>query len=351
MKRLIPIFAVLLVGLWMSCGDENGPTNNGDTTPRLVANTTVDEPSLSSPDEAVWSSVDSVTVPVKMGNAPKLNPPKVAAYPSEILVKAIKKGDKLYLRMQWSDTTFNAYPEHFFIIDSIPPIVFDQKAGIMDEDQIFVMFSDFLGGGYDVWNWRVLTTGGGSLGKGYTYSDATLTGDSAGTTTDSVTVENEDQGWQPTYAHKDTSGFEGHILYLEDTVHWQDTLYIKVDTIPYGEPPETLYDTTAVHFWNTTGWELGQKVPGWIIDSSFASLTDEERGSRWDIRAVSDYDNDALEYHVVLCRKLYTTFSDDMDLSAVDSVKVTIGIFDNQVTFEPPGSDRGFSNDFWIILP
>ena len=90
-------------------------------------------------------------------------------------------------------------------------------------------------------------------------------------------------------------------------------------------------------------------MPGWLIDSSFASRTDEVRGSRWDIRAVSVYDNDAAQYRVVLCRKLNTGFSDDIDLAAADSVEVKVGIFDNQEAFTP-GSNRGFSDDFWILL-
>jgi len=347
MKRLIPVFAVLLVGLWVSCSDENGPTNNGDTTLRLVANTTVDEPSLSSPDEVVWSSVDSVTVPVKMGNAPKLKPPKAAAIPPEILVKAIKKGGKLYLRLQWSDMTFDTYPEHFKATEintqSLPPRVnfTQQPCEPACEDQIYVMFDGLSDNTYDVWNWRVLTTGGGGLGKGYTCTyDGTPVADAAGTATDSVVVENPpDEFGQPTYASIDTSEFQGFILYLQDTVNRNEILDSIYD--PY------MGDYIYIYFFNTTGWELDQKVPGWLIDSSFASLSDSARGSRWDIKAVSD--TAAGQYHVVLCRKLDTGFSDDIVL--IDSVKVTIGIFDNQVTFEPPSSNRGFSNDFWIILP
>jgi hypothetical protein len=109
-------------------------------------------------------------------------------------------------------------------------------------------------------------------------------------------------------------------------------------------------DTIPIFFYNTTGWELGQIVPGWLINSSFASLPDSARGSRWDIKAVSAYDQDMNKYHVVLACELNTGFDDDLDLSALDSVKVNIGFFDSQEDFTP-GSNRGFSDFFWIILP
>ncbi|MCK4856336.1 MAG: hypothetical protein KAT58_00035 [candidate division Zixibacteria bacterium] len=356
MKKLIPILAVLLLGLWIGCGDDelNGPDE--PTAVRVIANTTVSAPTLSSADEQVWVGVDSFRVEVSQANSPKLRPPEAAAVPPDIYVQAIKKADNLYLRLQWSDLTFDAYPDHFFVVDNIGQIEFGQDTILAQEDQIYVMFDSLPEGGYDVWAWRVLTTGGGKLGKGYTYNNATLTPDAAGTASDSETVKNIRVFHLPTYAHKDTSDFGselGHyILYTTDSLKYTDTLYINIDTVIFGDPPDTTIDTTAITFPLTTGWELDQKVPGWLIDSSFASRTDEVRGSRWDIKAVSIYDDDAAQYRVVLCRELNTGFSvdEDIDLSAMDSVKVKIGIYDNQDKFEEASSRRGFSDDFWIIL-
>ena len=69
-----------------------------------------------------------------------------------------------------------------------------------------------------------------------------------------------------------------------------------------------------------------------------------------DIRAVSIYDDVAAQYRLVLARKLYTEFEDDIDLSGMDSVKVKVGIYDHQEEFGTGSGNRGFSNDFWIIL-
>ncbi len=354
MKKLIPISVVLLLGFWIGCGDDestNGPEE--PTVVRVIANTTVSAPTLSSADEDVWADVDSFLVGVSQANSPKLRPPEAAAYPPDIYVQAIKKDSNLYLRLQWSDLTFDAYPNHYKVTgDTIPPIDFTREyTPPAYEDQIFVMFDSLLDGGYDAWNWRVLTTGGGGLGKGCTYQDTMTapTADAVGTVSSSGAVENPPKFGQPTYAHKNTSEFNHYILFTADTVHWDSVLYTDIDTIIFGDPPDTIFDTTEVHFWETTGWKLGQKVPGWLIDSSFASRTDEERGSRWDIKAVSVYDNDAAQYRVVLCRKLNTGFVDDINLAPVDSVKVKVGIFDNQEEFTP-SSNRGFSDDFWIIL-
>lgn len=351
MKRFIPVLVVFALGLWIGCDEDKGTDGNGDeVTPRLVADTAVSEPTLSSPHEAMWDSVASVTLDVS-GGTPKLKPSEAAGRPLEIHVQAIKKGGKLYLRLQWSDLTFDAYPNYFEVYEidiiSFPPRVkFRQDPDPRtQEDQIFVMFDSLLEGGYDVWNWRVLTTGGGGLGKGYTYKDGALNVDAAGTASDSVVAySNPSDGFgEPTFMSRDTSKFEGYILYLSDTAR-------LTDTIRFEEDPEFPGDSVPITYRNTTGWELDQRVPGWLIDMSFASLSDEERGSRWDIKAVSD--TVAGQYHLVLCRKLYTTFDDDIDLSAMNSVKVKIGIYDNEEEDFGTGSDDiGFSEDFWIILP
>ena len=356
MKKLIPISAVLLLGLWIGCGDDEGPNGpDGPTAVRVIADTTVGAPTLSSADEQVWAGVDSFLVEVLQANSPKLRPPEAAAVPPDIYVQAIKKADNLYLRLQWSDPTFDAYPDHFEVETIypgglLPYVEFTTEFSVLDEDQIFVMFDGLSEGGFDVWNWRVLTTGGAGLARGYSYTDA-LIEDAVGTAGDSVAIVNPPETQQPTYAHKDTSEFDGYILYLEDARHREnDTLDIRDTFYLVGDPPDTIFDTQYVFFYNTTGWDSAQIVPGWLIDSRFVSLPDSARGSRWDIKAVSVYDDVAAQYRVVLCRELFTEYPDDIDLSAIDSVKVKIGIYDNQNDFETGGTNRGFSDDFWIIL-
>jgi len=293
------------------------------------------------------------------GQQPQTRPPEAADVPPDIYVQAIKKANDLYLRLQWSDPTFDAYPDHFevetiYTGGALPYVEFKSEfLSVPYEDQIFVMFDGLPKGGYDVWNWRVLTTGGAGLGKGYSYTDTligdilvedTLIEDAIGTAGDSVAIENPAISQQPTYAHMDTSKFDGYILYVDSAVHREEA----IDSIWDSQTQ----DWMLIFFPNTTGWDIGQVVPGWLINSNFASMSDNERGSRWDIKAVSVYDNDPAQYRVVLCRKLNTGFSvdEDIDLSAVDSVKVKIGIYDNQEDFKTGSPRRGFSDDFWIIL-
>ena len=349
MKKLIPIFAVLLLGLWIGCGDDEPIGPDGPTAIIVIADTTVNAPTLSSADEEVWATVDSFGVEVSQDNRPKLRPPEAAAIPPDIYVQAIKKDSNLYLRLQWSDTSFNVYPDHFEVETIYPdaPLPYvqfkNQFTSVPKEDQIFVMFDGLSEGGFDVWNWRVLTTDAAGLAKGYSYTD-TLIEDAVGTAGDSVAIENVAVSQQPTYAHMETSDFHGYILFVDSAVHKDEI----VDSVWDDQTQEW----TFIFFPNTTGWDIGQIVPGWLINPNFASLDDDERGSRWDIKAVSVWDDVALEYRVVLCRKLNTDFSvdEDIDLSAMDSVKVKIGIYDNQEEFKTGSPNRGFSDDFWIIL-
>jgi hypothetical protein len=356
MKRCVPIFVMLLFGLWLGCGgNEEGPTDNGGKPQRLVASTTVNEPTLDSVNDPVWSTVASVVVPVSQAGRPKLRPLEAAAVPPNITVKAIKKSGKLYLRLQWSDSTFDAYPDHYEVTEintggTLPHVLFDQKDRLVSqEDQVFVMFAGLPEGDYDVWNWRVLTTGGPGLGEGYNYltTESLLVEDAAGTTTNPgiiINPETSPNSEQPTYARYDTSDFHGYVLYTDDAIHYlNDTLGIIIDSVI--QPP----DTIPIFFWNTIGWDTGQIVPGWLIDSTFDTLP-AALGSRWDIRTVSEYDSIANSYQLVMCRKLDTDFGDDLVLQ--DSVKVKIGIYDSQDEFGGPGTaDRGFSDVFWIILP
>lgn len=357
MKKLIPLLMVVMAATWwLSCSSE--PTSPPPPPPpsevRVVADTNVTAPTLSSADEEVWSGVTSYNVPVKMSNNPKRTPSYDASIPSEVTVQAIKKNGTLYLRLQWADPTFDVFPDHFEV-DSIGggllPVVHygHHPCEPTCEDQVFVMFDGMPNDGWDVWNWQAFSTACCNLGKGYSYTNSVLTPDAAGTASDTFLIENVPFGTQPTYAHKDTSNFTGYILYLEDAVHHDTILYQRIDTT-YVDTG-MIIDTLDFHFWQTSGWEIGQKVPGWLVDSSFASLSDAERGSRWDIHTVSTYDSSAIQYRVVMARALNTGYSDDLDMSSLDSVEVKIGFYDNQREFLTGSSNRGFSDKFRIILP
>jgi len=65
---------------------------------------------------------------------------------------------------------------------------------------------------------------------------------------------------------------------------------------------------------------------------------------------VSDYDSGLGEYTLVLYRKLHTDYSEDINLSTMDSVKVQLGILNNQELFTTGSNNRNFSEEFWVIF-
>jgi len=70
--------------------------------------------------------------------------------------------------------------------------------------------------------------------------------------------------------------------------------------------------------------------------------------SRWDIRAIYDFDGDAGHYKLVMSRPL-TSGSDDLDLAGITEVKAKIGIINN-VMVHTNGSGRIFTEDFMMDL-
>ncbi|RKX28887.1 MAG: hypothetical protein DRP47_03195 [Candidatus Zixiibacteriota bacterium] len=337
MKKLIPILILLSVGLYLGCG---GDDDNGVTPPvtnlRLVVDTTVTDTLLTDALADAWDTVDSLLIDVSGGNPPaKVIPPIAQAIPSDVQIKAISRNDSLYLWLRWTDATFSVWPS-VYTISEIEPLRFENRLyKHAKEDQIYVMFDGAPGGGWDVWNWRVLTTGAGGLAEGLTWDNNTLTTDNGNL---KVAYDNgSPTGNDPDYCHKDTCEFDGHILLMEDKIHYNDPITVGNDTT----------------YWKATdGWIVGQKIPGFYIDTSLTASyrSDETRGSRWDTRAVSNYESSTTQYTLVLCRKMNTGFAEDIDLTAVDSVKVQIGILDNQQDFILGSSNRGFSEQFWIIF-
>ena len=106
------------------------------------------------------------------------------------------------------------------------------------------MFDGAPGGGWDVWNLRVLTTGAGGLAEGLTWDNNTLTTDNGNL---KVAYDNgSPTGNDPDYCHKDTCEFDGHILLMEDKIHYNDPITVGNDTT----------------YWKATdGWIVGHKIP------------------------------------------------------------------------------------------
>ena len=327
MKQVNLIFALLIAVIWIGCGGgSTGP--NGDDPPivtRVVANTSVAEPTLSSPDESMWSSVTATTVNLDRSGPIAKPLPKAALVPASVSVKAIVKNSKLYMRFEWTDDSLHIWRDHWTLINN-SSFNFTRN-DIFNEDNFFAMFTKPGQDWYDTWNWRVLTTAPAGLAEGYTFSSGTLTRD-AGSQILSIQNINPFDPNRPKWIHQDKSQFTGPILYKSQTFE-----------------PQDIGDFGA-------GWIPQMKVAGWIIDLSVLENLQQNPQSRWDITTASSYDADSDVYKLVMSRALNSGFDDDMNMAGEDSVQVRLGVLDDRDELSQyNSSQQGFSNSFWLILP
>ncbi|MBU8932472.1 MAG: hypothetical protein KOO62_00550 [candidate division Zixibacteria bacterium] len=343
MKRLFPILVLFSVVLYIGCGgddDNGGGTGPTTTIPSLQVNTTVTADLTGNALAAAWNTVDSLIVDVSGSKPPsKVVPSQALVYTPEVTVKAVQRDDTLFLWLRWTDTTHSVWPS-VYTINSAVPLRFNERSPLDEgaEDQMYVMFDGAPGGNWDVWNWRVVTTGGAHFAEGASWSGSALTNDAKGTGA-SFVIARENQpiaGDDPTYAHEDTSDFHGYLLFDTAKISRSDTIITA--------------DEDTVFWHETSKWEIGQKIPGFYIDNSINApgITEGNLGSRWDIRTVSHYDSSSTQYTLVLHRKLDTDYNEDIDLSAVDSVKVRLGILNDERYLITGSANRGFSEEFWI---
>ncbi|TET93601.1 MAG: hypothetical protein E3J26_06045, partial [Candidatus Zixiibacteriota bacterium] len=143
MKKLIPISAVLLLGLWIGCGDDKG--TNGPPPPEIIkvyADTSVGAPSLDSVNDPVWNSVQTTALDVSTATiAAKLGHSIASAASDSIWIQAIKKNDTLYLRAIWDDDSLNLLRDAWVVNQASPDLNFTYYDGFYHEDQLLVMFT------------------------------------------------------------------------------------------------------------------------------------------------------------------------------------------------------------------
>ncbi len=323
MKKLLSILLILPLVLWTGCGDDNGTNGDDDNVVRLVADTSVRSPDITIVDDPVWDSVATTTVAVDTV-IPRVQPPLALSVANSISLQAIKKNDYLFLRAIWIEDSLHLIKDAFKI-KAYPDIEFDHYEDAYYEDQLMVMFTMPGSTWYDVWNWRSLQTAQGNLAEGANYYPAY--DDTLCWVVDSgdleVACENPKEHGMPKYLHKDGSDFHGQVLYSEDT-------------IIYRYFPD---------------WEIGQIVPGWYIDTTVADTVAAFPESRWDVASAYAYDSEVNQLTVVLARKLDTGWPDDMDLSAVGTVTLQIGLYNNQSKLREGGSKVGFTEGFTLVLP
>lgn len=330
MKKLLALLLLSVTLIFAGCGGDDGG-GGGVVVPTMSANKTVGSPSLTNPNDTKWSSVATTAFDISGLYAPKLAVPKSAAVSDSVWVQAIVSNDSLFVRVIWDDDDYSIWRDYFSITDTSKPMSFVHNESIANEDQLMLMFDGAPDGGWDCWNWRSLTTGAANLAEGYRYNDSLIRDAGA------VTASNQNQGLlgssQPTYVHEDTSSFTGSILPLNQIANF------TTDTTNYG---------TYINL--SGGWAVGQRIPGWIIDTDARDRSEVARSSRLDIGATSSYSDVTNRYTVVLVRKLNTGFPDDVDLSALTSVKFKIAILNNQSTFTTGSSNRGFTKDITFNL-
>ena len=325
MEKLIPIAVILSLAVWSGCSSDDEPDtptgSNGPTVVRVVANTTVSAPTLSSVDEAVWSTVTDYAIDVSSNFSPKLPSPASSAASDSVHVKAIVSGGELFLRIEYDDDDLNLLKNHNSITGNPTNVNFVTNAEA-HEDQLFVLFSGLPNNASDVWNWRSLETAPAGLAEGKTLINDTLVRDAG---IQVVADTNFPIGSRPIWVHKNGAAFTGEILYFEDR------------------------DSTTKHL--TDSWVANQIVPGYYVDTLVGNRVHPDSTlaeSRWDIYTVSEFDAANNRITVVLKRKLNTGWPEDKVLA--DSVQFRIGLFDDQDDFYLSGSRRGFTELFWLIL-
>jgi hypothetical protein len=300
---------------------------NVTTSTRVAACQSTQEPDRFDVSDIIWGSVQLKAIGLRARSTLPADPPGTIAGACCVGLQALRTDDRLFLRLTWPDTSQSVWRSRYQITSPTPPVTFSHDTTYFFEDQLYVMF----GGaptGWDCWNWRALTTGAGNLAQGISYVPGVTAWFSPDEGDGSFMVENPPRtnSQQPVWVHKDTSEFYGHIMYVDDTLE---------------------------NFEWTTGWSLGQRVPGWMVDSSEANLLHElPRESLWDIDAGQDFlllDFDAVNT-VVLSRDLNTGFAEDLNMAARDSVQVQLWVLNNLDWVDRETSARKYTSTFWLIL-
>lgn len=333
MRHSLPITSLLVLALLVfGCGSDkpNGP--EPPKPQRIVVTQGTSAPPLTSTNDAIWDAITPIAVDISSSLAPSPVISEVMAISDSVYVQAVTFDDSLFLRISWADNSHNVWRGAFSVNDTDADLggnmatIFNAPDSIgRQEDHLWVLFAGLVSGDWDGLNWRALTTDSTFLAEGINLHRAAA---------DSPWVQVRDAGTvevarhnfntlnqtQPMYFHEDTSDYAGFTLFENDALRPQD-FFIR-------------------------GWDIGQQVPFYILDSTKHRLSAAERGSRWDTKTISNWSSST--YTVVLCRPMNTEYADDVVL--VDSVKTKVGVFDNQMDINTGGTGRGFSKEFWLIF-
>lgn len=333
MKKLIVSTLALSTLLWIGCGgDDDDGGGGGDNTITVTADTMIAPAMPLVYNDAAWDDVTATSIslsggaPLPVGSVKSpLGPDKSLSAPSSVDLQAIKKNDTLFLRFQWNDAMQSLQRDNWELNDSVA-FTFTPYEDSRGEDQAFAMFEGAPGGGWDTWNWRLLTTGTQNFAEDLTFRNDSLVADSGLNVTavrnGAKSLNEQDK---PFWVHELEWEFTGDIMFKSE---------LKENDI-------------WVHA-NSRRWPRLQTVPGWYIvdDVNWENISE----SRWDVRTSHNYDDQAGLWTVVMSRSL-TGSSDDVNMTNLDRIKTRIGILDNWTKIATGSSQRAFSVDFWLALP
>ena len=332
MKKLIVSAVALSALFWVGCGDDDDDPPPVETTVTVTADTMTAPATPLVYNDDVWDDVTATSITLSTATAlpvaplrTPLGPNKALAAPSTVDVQAIKKGGRLYLRFQWTDSDLSMQRDNWLLYD-VANFNFAPQIHL-GEDQVVALFEGDSISGWDMWNWRVLTTGSQNKAEDGSMLDGATIWDAGA---NHVAYKNATPGdnSSPQRFPNIQWEFTGDLLYKSDTVTRSQALPLRYN------------------------WDLNQTVPGWYIDDemNWAAITE----SRWDIEAVYNY---AVGigvpnlYTLVMARDL-TAHEDDVDMSELTRIKTRVGILDNYYLDLGDGSSqRAFSEDFWLNLP
>lgn len=349
MKKLLFPLLVALGLLFAGCGgDDNGTDGNGNGVAgpiRVVVDTTVTKPTFSDVNEAVWSNVTGKNIEIGGSTTYGVNP---NLGKQNVMFKAIKKSDTLFLWVSWHDATASIWGGYLEKSSYQTDWSEETYSG---EDKFLIVFADSGngsewadcasmchatehhttgGGDVDAWKWLATKTAPAFLAEDDFWNGSTSSNDA------NIFDHAYKRNWwlsnhKPIWIHKDSLEYNGPFLYAEDA----DTM-----------------DTDAYFL----DWPTGHKLPGYKLDSTVHSLPTSE--SRWDVRAISEFDSSgtsASEYTwtVVFKRALNTGHNnDDINMADLDSVQVTLAATHNDYEFPAPITPIAHSGSkpFWLIL-
>jgi hypothetical protein len=338
-RNLFIVVAIFgLTVMQYGCGG-NGDDGNGNgpgpvPEPRLVVTAHQDPTFDNALDSPVWDSIDAETVPVGTDNNYNANTLYTETLNADL--KALVAGDSiLYIMVKWSDNSEdNRFGElHATWANDIEWETVD-TTDIRNEDRFYIMFDDGGAGGADcahychssselssagrrhyglpgdaadIWQWKAHRTGLGKFAEDMHLTDTMILQDPQVASSDSLYFGNLKTNLKATYMHEDGITYEGAGLLESETTNGLFTPYdnnLDWVTFPPNQDP------------------IGKYLPGYFIyDESGAD------GSRWDVRAASQHDGS--NWTVVFRRALTTADADDIDLSSVDSIQISIAITDN----------------------